>query len=81
MTKLTINIEDPIVRKARIHEIKEGTYASTKVREFLAQDGKGDSASDSALPELPIFKGGSGLQPGLDPSCNRAMISAVEDAV
>lgn len=79
MTNLTISLDDAIVRKARIRAIEEGTSVSAKVREFLAQYAKVDSTSDSALPELPVFKGGSGLQQGIDPSSNKSMLQAADD--
>jgi len=79
MTNLTISLDDAIVRKARIRAIEEGTSVSAKVREFLAHYARVDSASDSPLPELPIFMGSTGLQQGIDPSSNKSMLQAAED--
>lgn len=79
MTNLTISLDDAIVRKARIRAIEEGTSVSAKVREFLAQYAQVDSPSDTAPPELPIFKGQSGLQPGIDPRSNKSMLQAADD--
>lgn len=79
MTNLTISLDDAIVRKARIRAIEEGTSVSAKVREFLAQYAKVDSVSATALPELPIFQGRGGLQPGIDPSSNKSMLQAADD--
>jgi hypothetical protein len=79
MTNLTISLDDAIVRKARIRAIEEGTSVSAKVREFLAQYAKVDSTSESALPELPVFKGSTGLQQGIDPSSNKSMLQAADD--
>jgi hypothetical protein len=79
MTNLTISLDDAIVRKARIRAIEEGTSVSAKVREFLAQYAKVDSTGDTALPELPIFKGSTGLQKGIDPSSNKSMLQATDD--
>ena len=79
MTNLTISLDDAIVRKARIRAIEEGTSVSAKVREFLAQYAKVDTTNDTALPGLPVFKGGSGLQQGIDPSSNKSMRQAADD--
>jgi hypothetical protein len=79
MTNLTISLDDAIVRKARIRAIEEGTSVSAKVREFLAQYAKVDTTSDSTLPELPVFKGSTGLQQGIDPSSNKSMRQAADD--
>jgi hypothetical protein len=79
MTNLTISLDDAIVRKARIRAIEEGTSVSAKVREFLAHYAKVDSTTDSALPELPVFKGNSGLQQGINPSSNKSMLNAADE--
>ncbi len=79
MANLTISLDEAIVRKARIRAIEEGTSVSAKVREFLAQYAKVDSVSANALPELPIFQGSGGLQPGIDPSSNKSMLQAADD--
>lgn len=81
MTNLTISLDDAIVRKARIRAIEEGTSVSAKVREFLAQYAKVDSANVTALPDLPIFQGHGGLQPGIDPSSNKSMMQAADDLI
>lgn len=80
MTNLTINLDDAIVRKARIRAIEEGTSVSAKVREFLAQYAKVDSASTNPPPQLPVYQGGSGLQQGIDPGSNKSMRQAADDA-
>jgi plasmid stability protein len=79
MTNLTISLDEAIVRKARIRAIEEGTSVSAKVREFLAQYARVDSASAVALPELPIFEGHGGLQHGIDPNSNKSMLRAADD--
>ena len=79
MTNLTISLDEAIVRKARIRAIEEGTSVSAKVREFLAQYAKVDSTNESTLPELPVFKGSTGLQQGIDPSSNKSMLQAADD--
>ena len=79
MTNLTISLDDAIVRKARIRAIEEGTSVSAKVREFLAHYARVDSTGPAALPELPVFQGTGGLQPGIDPSSNKSMLQAADD--
>lgn len=80
MTNLTISLDESIVRKARIRAIEEGTSVSAKVREFLAQYAKVDTSSKSALPELPVFQGASGLQQGIDPGSNKSMRQAADES-
>ena len=77
MTNLTISLDENIVRLARILAIGEGTSVSAKVREFLAQYAKaGAQAAPSKPLNLPIFRGGGGLLPGIDPSSNKSMLDA-----
>lgn len=79
MTNLTVSLDESIVRKARLRAIHEGTSVSAKVREFLAQYA---NAAASAIPskpvDLPIFQGGGGLLPGIDPSNYKAMLDAAD---
>jgi hypothetical protein len=79
MSNLTISLDDTIIRKARIRAIEEGTSVSAKVREFLAHYAKVDGISTAVLPELPVFQGTGGLQPGIDPSSNKSMLQAADD--
>ena len=79
MTNLTISLDDAIVRKARIRAIEEGTSVSAKVREFLAQYAKVDTPADASPLALPVFKGSTGLQHGIDPSSNKSMRQAADD--
>ena len=79
MSNLTISLDDAIIRKARIRAIEEGTSVSAKVREFLAHYAKVDSTNTAALPELPVFQGRGGLQPGIDPTSNKSMLRAADD--
>ena len=79
MSNLTISLDDTIIRKARIRAIEEGTSVSAKVREVLAHYAKVDSMNTAALPELPVFQGTGGLQPGIDPTSNKSMLQAADD--
>ena len=79
MSNLTISLDDAIIRKARIRAIEEGTSVSAKVREFLAHYAKVDSISTATLPDLPVFQGTGGLQPGINPSSNKSMLQAADD--
>jgi hypothetical protein len=79
MTNLTIALDEAIVRKARIRAIQEGTSVSAKVRDFLAQYANATAQPVTAKPvDLPIFQGGGGLLPGIDPSSNKSMLDAAD---
>lgn len=83
ITNLTISLDENTVRKARLRAIEEGTSVSAKVREFLARYARGENgdAADSAAGavKLPVFNGGQGLAPGLDPLSNKSLRAAAEE--
>ncbi|MBI2750385.1 MAG: hypothetical protein HYX43_13915 [Burkholderiales bacterium] len=82
MTNLTIALDEAVVRKARIRAIQEGTSVSAKVRDFLAQYANATTQHAPSNPvDLPIFQGGGGLLPGIDPSSNKAMLDAADGFV
>ena len=77
MTNLTLSIDESLIKQARIRAIEEGTSLSAKVREFLAQYvGAADKPYQPV--ELPVFRGGGGLMPGIDPSSNKSMLDAAD---
>ena len=79
MTNLTISLDEKIVRQARIRAIGEGTSVSAKVREFLAQYANVTAQLAPSQPvNLPIFRGGGGLLPGIDPGSNKSMLDAAD---
>ncbi len=79
MTNLTIALDEAIVRMARIRAIQEGTSVSAKVRDFLAQYANAAAQPLPSKPvDLPIFRGGGGLLPGIDPSSNKSMLDAAD---
>ena len=83
MTNLTISLDENTVRKARLRAIEEGTSVSAKVREFLARYARGENGdaahSAAGAVTLPVFNGGQGLAPGLDPLSNKSLRAAAEE--
>ena len=79
MSNLTISVDDQLIKQARIRAIHEGTSLSAKVREFLAQYANSASRSKpTQLVELPVYAGGGGLMPGIDPCSNKSMLDAAD---
>lgn len=80
MTNLTISMDDHLIKAARIKAIQQGTSLSAKVREFLTQYAGTASAEQPYPPvKLPVYSGGSGLAPGIDPSSNKSYLEAMGD--
>lgn len=79
MPNLTISLDENLVKQARIKAIQEGTSLSAKVRELLSLYVRQDMPTAPAvIPKLPTSKAGGGLQPGIDPSSNRALYDAMD---
>jgi len=39
----------------------------------------GDRQADSGVPVIPVFRGGRGLQPGVDLDSNAALLELMDD--
>lgn len=79
MTNLTISLDENVVHQARIRALGEGTSVSAKVREFLVQYANVAAQAMPSRPEnLPVFRGGGGLLPGIDPGSNKSMLDAAD---
>ena len=77
MSNLTLSIDDELIKKARIRAIEDGTSLSAKVRELLAQY-VGAPAKPYQPEDLPVFRGGGGLMPGIDPCSNKSFLDAMD---
>jgi plasmid stability protein len=79
MTNLTISIDEDIVRMARMRAWSEGTSVSAKVRKFLTDYAKAEGQAAPPKPvDLPVFRGGGGLLPDIDPCSNKSMHDAAD---
>ena len=80
MSNLTISVDDALIKQVRVRAIQEGTSVSAKVREFLAQYAqRGEQPAPVNPVKLRVFRGGSGLAPGIDPSSNKSYLVAMGD--
>lgn len=81
MSNLTLSIDDDIIKQARVRAIQEGVSVSAKVREFLIQYAHSGTLAKPIEPvRLPVFDGGCGLQPGIDPRSNKSLLQAAEES-
>ncbi len=76
--RTTVNIHDGLLRTAKQRAEEEGRtlgeLVEVALRHYLAQA----VADPSEGPPLPVFDGGSGLRPGIDPTSNASMLDVVE---
>ena len=79
MSNLTISVDEALIKQARVRAIQDGTSVSAKVREFLTQYANATAqAAPAKRIELPVFRGGGGMMPGIDPCSNRSMLDAAD---
>lgn len=76
--RTTVAIDDALLERAKKRAAERnltlGRYVEEALREHLSAPAR------SAEPiELPVFPGGR-LRPGIDPSSNRALYDALDDA-
>jgi plasmid stability protein len=80
MANLTISMDDSLIRAARVQAIQQGTSLSAKIRDFVVHYvATGANAPTNAPVQLPVFSGGSGLAPGIDPCSNKSYREAMGD--
>jgi hypothetical protein len=76
--RTTLDLNDTLLTQAKTRAAKENRTLTSIVEEALRKlfDGHG---KPKKIPEIPIFKGGTGLAPGIDPTRIEAHFHALED--
>ncbi|WGX98417.1 CopG family transcriptional regulator [Nocardioides sp. L-11A] len=84
--RTTVNIHDGLLATVK-HRAQEegktlGDVFEDALRSYLLAD-RTEEVTEAAPPSLPVFRGGTGLAPGIDPSSNASLYEAMyaaEDA-
>ncbi len=78
--RTTLAIDDHLLEtaklRARSRGLTLGQLVEQGLRLLLARDG-----IPAAGPDVPVFRGGGGLRPGVDASSTRALLEALDDGV
>jgi hypothetical protein len=76
--RTTVAINDQLLRAAKTAARRRGYTLGRLVEEALRRE----LARQGGVrpPEVPVFRGGSGPQPGVDLRSNRAMLELVDPA-
>jgi hypothetical protein len=79
--KTTLDIDDALLAKAKAQSAREKKSLTCLIEEGLRlRLRKQDPQRAKQRPrKLPIYKGHGGVAPGIDPTCNRAMLEAAGD--
>lgn len=62
-------------RSARARGLTLGGLVEAALRRELARH----TGPTSSPPEVPIFRGGTGVRPGIDVTSNRALVEALDE--
>ena len=75
--RTTLSIEDALLARAKKRAAKRGQTLGQYVESAVRRDLVTPESAASA-PDLPTFRRGTGMRPGLDASSNRALYDALD---
>lgn len=79
--RTTLNLNDDLVARAKAVAARERTTLTRLIEEGLRlRLCPSERPSAGEPPPLPVFRGGTGLAPGIDPLSNRSLLDAAEAA-
>jgi hypothetical protein len=78
--KTTLDINDQLLADAKRLALSQHSTLTRVIEEGLRLRLQAHAAPSSRRkPNLPVFKGGSGLLPGIDPLSNKSILEAMGD--
>ncbi len=78
--KTTLDIDDAMLRKAKILAAQQGITLTRLIEEGLRLRMTMAAPSSFAvrMPKIAVWEGKGGLLPGIDPTSNRSMLDAAD---
>ena len=77
--KTTLDLDDELLARAKALAAIERKSLTRLIEEGLSLRLRRPRAGGGALPAVPVFIGGAGMRPGIDPCSNRSMLDACDD--
>lgn len=78
--RTTLDIDDALLTEAKATAARERTSLTRLIEEgLMLRLRRPRQVMEGELPPLPVYHGGSGLAPGIDPLSNRSLLEATED--
>jgi hypothetical protein len=74
--RTTLAVDDHLLAAAKRRARERGQTLGQVVEDALRRELS--TAPEPAPVELPVFRGGDGVRPGVDPSSNRALREALD---
>ena len=79
--RTTLSIADELLESAKIRAKERGKTLGALVEDALRRELAVDYSSKADRPQVPIFRGGNGLRPGVDLTSNRALYELLDEGV
>ena len=76
--RTTLNLNDDLARRAKEAAARERTTLTRLIEEGLRLRLRPSREPAASAPALPVYPGGSGLAPGVDPLRNEALRNAAD---
>ncbi len=76
--RTTLAIDDNLLATAKERAHRLGLTLGQLVEEALRRELGADEVP-SSRPEVPVFRGGGGVRPGIDVTSNRALLEALDE--
>ena len=79
--KTTLDLDDDLLARAKALAAIERKSLTRLIEEGLSLRLRKPQADDrrGAAAAVPVFQGGAGMQPGIDPCSNRSLLDACDD--
>jgi hypothetical protein len=78
--RTTVNIDDELLNAARDRARERGSTLGQLLEDALRRSVAAE-ATTKVAPPIPVFRGGTGLRPGVDLSSNRAIYELLDEGV
>lgn len=79
--RTTVSISDELLAAARAKATMTGQTLGALVERALRKELAQPTPSDEDRPLVPVFRGGTGPQPGLDLTSNSALHEALDEGL
>jgi len=76
--RTTVAIDDQLLSRAKRRARQAGLTLGQFIEEALRRE-LGRKPSSSPRPSVPVFRGGTGLRPGVDGGSNRSLLEAIDE--
>jgi hypothetical protein len=78
--KTTLELNDALLAQAKAVGARERVSVTRLIEEGLRMRLRAARRPSARRARLPVYRGKSGLAPGIDPASNRSLLDAADDA-